>query len=93
MEILMIKYLLKDKNIYIISFYFSSEKVYNPKQLYYTKPYGDEGLEVLYNLASEIHPYSPIFDMLEERGWKIDYTKKITRRHTRIFSQRRPSLL
>ena len=40
-----LKYLLKDKNIYIISFYFSSEKVYNPKQLYYTKPDGDEGLE------------------------------------------------
>ena len=71
-----LKYLLKDKNIYIISFYFSSEKVYNPKQLYYTKPDGDEGLVDLYNLASEIHPYSPIFDMLEERGWKIDYTKK-----------------
>ena len=33
-------------------------------------------MEDLYNLASEIHPYSPIFDMLEERGWKIDYTKK-----------------
>ena len=28
-----LKYLLKEKNIYIISFYFTSEKVEKPKQL------------------------------------------------------------
>ena len=71
-----LKYLLKEKNTYIITFYFSSYKVYNPKQLYYIKPDGNKGLEQLYNLASEMPPYSPIFDMLEKRGWKIDYTKR-----------------
>ena len=47
------------------------------KKVYFKKPYGNsKGLEQLYNLASEIEPYSPIFDLLEERGWDIDYTKK-----------------
>ena len=71
-----LKYLLKEKNIYIISFYFTSEKVEKPKQLYFRRPYGGKGLDQLYDLSSEINPYSPIFDMLEERGWDIDYTKK-----------------
>lgn len=71
-----LKYLLSEKNIYIVTFYFTSEKVERPKQLYFKRPYGTEGLEQLYDLASEIEPYSPIFDLLEERGWNIDYTKK-----------------
>ena len=62
---------------YIVTFYFTPEKVERPKQLYFKKPYGNsKGLDQLYNLASEIEPYSPIFDLLEERGWDIDYTKK-----------------
>ena len=71
-----LKYLLPEKNTYIVTFYFTSEKVDLPKQLYFRKPYGSKGLEQLYNLASEIEPNSPIFDLLEERGWSIDYTKK-----------------
>ena len=71
-----LKYLITQKNTYIVTLYFSSNKVKNPKQLYYSKPKWDKGLEQLYNLASEINPYSPIFDMLEKRGWKIDFTKK-----------------
>ena len=71
-----LKYLLNKKNVYIISCYFSSNKVKQPKQLYFHRPIGTNGLAQLYDLATEINPYSPIFDMLEERGWKVDYTKK-----------------
>ena len=72
-----LKNLIKQKkNTYIVTLYFSSDKVSQPKQLYFRKPYGNEGLEQLYDLASEINPYCPIFDMLEERGWKVDYTQK-----------------
>ena len=71
-----LKYLLNKKNIYISSCYFSSDEVKQPKQLYFNRPFGSNGLNYLYDLATEINPYSPIFDMLEERGWKVDYTKK-----------------
>ena len=60
-----LKHLLKQKNTYIMACYFSSNKVNNPKQLYYNRPYDIRGLEQLYYLASDINPYSPIFDMLE----------------------------
>ena len=79
------------KNTYIMSCYFSSNKVNNPKQLYYNRPNGDRGLEQLYDLASDINPYSPIFDMLEERGWNVNYTKKsklfVMANHAEIFEE------
>ena len=71
-----LKHLINEKSTYIVSLYFSSNKVKKPKQLYFNKPNGGIGLDQIYDLASEINPYSPIYDMLEKRGWEINYTKK-----------------
>ena len=71
-----LKHLIDKENTYIITCYFSSEKVYKPKKLYSQNPYENQGIKQLYDLASDINPYSPIFDMLEQRGWEVDYTQK-----------------
>ena len=85
------KHLLEQKNTFIMTCYFSSNKVNNPKQLYYNRPYGNRGLKQLYDLASDINPYSPIFDMLEQRGWTVNYTKKnklfVMANHAEIFEE------
>ena len=46
-----LKNLITEKNTYIVSLYFSSNTVKNPKQLYFKKPKGGIGIEQLYYFA------------------------------------------